>query len=323
MTVNYICPRCGYETKQKLHIRRHLYEKKKPCPGKVRLIELTDDIKESILLNCVWHPPPPAPPPPNPQTIINQQINTYNTINACIQRLDPVDKITKVLNHTNKSLVEFDQHVMNILSPQIERLQDSSVNDDISMSTMDLYGLVDSVTTNMQPEQLNVVYDQTADKIMLFNEGTWKSYILDAGINELVACVKNTYLDHYEMYLIKKYTDSTMRAKSMAYEHIMVYYKFLACHDLKPAIFGMSDGEILGSHRSTYDIEEFFYKKFKEQTDDLRVSELRSTRASIANIIKRNTKTNILELNKVIMDLIHMDDAFRSATLQSIERLAL
>ncbi len=53
----YTCPRCGYETKRKPDIKNHLYERKKLCPGAVADIELTDVIKEKIILNRIYIEP--------------------------------------------------------------------------------------------------------------------------------------------------------------------------------------------------------------------------------------------------------------------------
>jgi len=52
----YICPRCRYETKEKNAMRRHLYNMKKPCRALHHNVELTDDIKQSILDNSQWCP---------------------------------------------------------------------------------------------------------------------------------------------------------------------------------------------------------------------------------------------------------------------------
>ena len=56
----YLCPRCGYNTPKKPHMRYHFYATKKPCQGIVRLIELTEEIKQTILDHRVYHPPQPA-----------------------------------------------------------------------------------------------------------------------------------------------------------------------------------------------------------------------------------------------------------------------
>ena len=51
---NYLCIRCGFNTKIKNDIRRHFYNLKKICPAIKNNIELTDEIKEYILNNRIY-----------------------------------------------------------------------------------------------------------------------------------------------------------------------------------------------------------------------------------------------------------------------------
>jgi hypothetical protein len=53
----YECVCCGYKTSLKTDMRRHLYTAKKNCPKTENIIELTDEIKEHILANRVYHIP--------------------------------------------------------------------------------------------------------------------------------------------------------------------------------------------------------------------------------------------------------------------------
>ena len=59
MKLDYTCIRCNHKTKKKTDMRRHLYERKDKCPGSANDIELTDEIKEKILLNRVYKIPKP------------------------------------------------------------------------------------------------------------------------------------------------------------------------------------------------------------------------------------------------------------------------
>ena len=51
----YACICCGYTTHLKNDMKRHLYIGKKPCPKILNDIELTDEIKDYILTNRVYH----------------------------------------------------------------------------------------------------------------------------------------------------------------------------------------------------------------------------------------------------------------------------
>lgn len=52
----YTCPRCGYVSKKKCNINKHLMNLQKPCPAVCSRIELTDEIKQCILDNRVYIP---------------------------------------------------------------------------------------------------------------------------------------------------------------------------------------------------------------------------------------------------------------------------
>jgi hypothetical protein len=53
---DYTCPRCGYQTRKRFCMNRHLYELSKVCPGQRNNIELTDEVKQHILNNRVYNP---------------------------------------------------------------------------------------------------------------------------------------------------------------------------------------------------------------------------------------------------------------------------
>lgn len=54
--IPYACPCCGYSTPKKSHMHRHLYEVNKPCPQIIDAVELTDEVKQRILMNRVYKP---------------------------------------------------------------------------------------------------------------------------------------------------------------------------------------------------------------------------------------------------------------------------
>jgi hypothetical protein len=50
----YVCVRCGMTSKDKRDMRIHFYNRKNTCPALVNDIELTDEVKEYILLNRTY-----------------------------------------------------------------------------------------------------------------------------------------------------------------------------------------------------------------------------------------------------------------------------
>ena len=82
----YTCPSCGYETVQKNDMKKHFYKVLKPCPKQLNNIDLTDDIKEFILANRIYHQPI------HEADSVTQTININNTV------VNYVDDIGALLN---------------------------------------------------------------------------------------------------------------------------------------------------------------------------------------------------------------------------------
>jgi hypothetical protein len=74
-TILYTCFRCEYKTKEKYRMKDHLYKRIKPCPAKSLLkdIELTDEIKDYILINRVYHIPKQVTNTLKPELIENDK----------------------------------------------------------------------------------------------------------------------------------------------------------------------------------------------------------------------------------------------------------
>jgi hypothetical protein len=73
----YTCIRCDYKTDEKRNMKRHLYEKNKPCQSKKNKIELTDEIKEEIMNNRIYHIPKPVTNISRPRIITNNEEYHY------------------------------------------------------------------------------------------------------------------------------------------------------------------------------------------------------------------------------------------------------
>jgi hypothetical protein len=56
-TIPYTCIRCDYTTNEKRNMKRHLYDRKIKCQSRKNKIELSDEIKEEIMENRIYHIP--------------------------------------------------------------------------------------------------------------------------------------------------------------------------------------------------------------------------------------------------------------------------
>lgn len=82
---NYYCPRCGYNTEQKGHMKKHLFDNKNECQGVLNDVFLTDEIKNLIIKNRIYKIEKKDDyRESNSNKILNQTINQYNTINNMI-----------------------------------------------------------------------------------------------------------------------------------------------------------------------------------------------------------------------------------------------
>lgn len=314
----YTCPRCGYKTIQKNSIRRHLHHREKLCPPIACDIDLTDLVKQSVLDNHVYNVPQAS----NPLTVINQQINYYNHINNFLNQMDPLEKLQKYLKHTNTELIGFDDHVTNTFENEIEALD----NEDDDLARLDrnaLLNIIDTVTTVSSIDAINIIYDGIANKIKIYNEGSWKSCLLDAGIQEVIQCIKDSYLDCYECHLLRRFHRlSNAYRKAIVGEYLEEYYRFLASLDLIPFVVGHYDGLILGnSDNVESSIEDTWYPRYQTIKDNLKMTDIKTMKFKISDIIKRNTKCNLLDLNKTLMELIKVDDPFKNEVLNHIQCL--
>lgn len=115
----YKCPRCSYKTPQKSNMRRHLYELKIICPACTLDIELTDEIKEYILLNRVWHQPKINVEAQEPTVI--QIINQNNVHGNYVNNFNNFEKLKKNKDNIT-DLISLDKHTQAIFFPRASKL---------------------------------------------------------------------------------------------------------------------------------------------------------------------------------------------------------
>jgi hypothetical protein len=339
-------------------MRRHLYTLKKPCPATNLDIDLTDDIKEYILANQVWRPPPPVPQPPPPKEkplTINQTINNYNTMNNLITRMDDFTKLMAYTQHVNTPIMNFSDHIeatyqkrrtcMDEMRSKNIFLDNSGFFDAIDdMTSLTSLASNASKTTIKDLTRLNVLYEDVAQKLKIYDDNEWRSVLFEKGITQIIERIKDHYLDVYERYLIRLYYHDTTSAVKKAYikEHLQEYYMFIACYDLSPYVCDKADHEIteiddVGEEEDatgdddkedekaedseiieTWNIQEKWYPVFKDVKEKLQTSYVNRVKKDVANIVKRNAKANVMELNRKVIELIRMDEDFKNDVLVNV-----
>lgn len=306
----YECPRCGYTSSFKQSMCKHLYIKKKVCQAIKNSIELTDDVKGTIIECRRYRLPEPPPPPPT----INQQINNYQQINNIIGKMDVLDKHTKYMEYYGEALLNFDDHVTMTYQDTIDKL-DQDTYKDFAMNHKTFYEIIDTLTACASIEKLNVLYDEQSQKLRFVELGDWKSKLLETGVDEIVSRIKDGYLDYYEDYLLRKYPASDLYTRQRIKERLEDYYKFVVCFDLPPCI---EDPTYLDDP-----LMEVLYESYRAIKNELRKVDERCIRRGVIRIIHRNTKANLVDLNKRIMDIIQVDEAFKIHVLDQFTKFTL
>lgn len=311
----YTCPRCGYKTYYKSHIRDHFFEKKKPCATSSQMIELTEDIKNHVLSFRVYHVPKQS------VTTHQQTINNYNIMQNVLSRMDVVDKINKYIQYKNIDMIDFEDKIEDKYSIPALKLDNHKYNN-FSLEKDDFLNIVDTLTTIVDVNDCNVVYHDLLKKIFVREDGRWVDMLLDRGEDYIINKIQVSYLDSYEAYLIRRMFNNNEQCflRQQAKEHILNYYKFISCFNCEPYVKNKSDQTLLNNddHNETYDIEEELQRMYNSIQKQIRLFESNKIRRDVVNIIKRNTKKSIVELNRKMMELFQMDEEFKKRILSEI-----
>lgn len=326
---HYQCVRCGYTSNLKDSMKKHFYKAKKVCPASQNDIQLTEEIKQYILTNRRYHL--------HDQKTANQIINNYNQINAFISNMDAMEKILKYTDYKQIEIKDFDDMVDEKYQRNVSRLENDSYKMTFHLRISDLLEIFNNVTgLSNGIEYFNTFFDEKANEFKIMSCGEWKTMLLDTGIKEMIETVKKCYLDMYEVYLIRKMKDqqTDVFQKTLLKERLVDYYKFLACFDISPCIVNKDDNKILYNsddfqyHKNTspidmslFSIQDEYIPLFRGIRAKLTNSDIHKMQKDLKDILKKNARVNILDLNKKMVELFQMDEQFKATLLSSISNI--
>ena len=312
-------------------MKKHLYKLKKPCCATMKDIELSNEEKEKILRDRVLKPNEPVHNIIQNNTM-NQIINNYQQINNLIYKMNPIEKISRYNEYKALELMDFEDKIEEQYCLEVKRLDTGKIKY-CQMDNNSFLCVIDTITTIQDIDKLNIIYDEIPNKIKVFSSGQWRSSLLDAGIQDMVSKIQSCYLDFYECYLLRKYYDNEIShiQKSHIRELMEDYYKFISCFDIVPYVQNKSNNEILyrsddpryhreikPSESDMYSIEEQWYPCYKRIKAGLMMSEVKNIKKEVSDIVKKNTRANIIELNRKMMEVIQMDEEFKNSILNDI-----
>lgn len=315
--IPYECCRCGYTTYHKSHMQYHL-NRNRVCPAKNTNIRFTDEIKEFILENRVYHPQPSQPVPPQPQPVVNntqihQQNNIHNVMNIITPSLAETDRVLQYVEYKNKDMIPLCDDIENMYKSKSEKLRNDSYKYGFEMDINDLLEIIDTILQCKDDDytDLNVIYNTKENKINILDDTLeWASLLVDKGLKGIIEIVQDGYLHEYERYLILKITGSSGMTQQRYKERLQEYYKFI----------GSLDGSPLCSHENlsfqnnfiNQQVVETYYDLFKHVKDNCKASEKNYIKRTVIAILKRNSEKNIKSLYTSFYDMFCKDNDFKS-----------
>jgi len=288
---------------------RHLYELLKPCPQSENNIELTDEIKECILKNRVYHIPKKTE-----TQILIQQINNNQQINNFVSKMDTFEKIETLTSRAEAPLLPFDEQIIKHFEDNINMCDVVDTDlEKLSLRKADIINIIDRLTKSETIDSLNVVYDKTPNMLSIYDDGSWETYAFEHGVSQLIEKIKISFLDKYEEFLLDKLDmDDNPRERQKAKELLQEYYNFIVSFELRPLIVECTTREKIRNYNDKYFA---LYQKIK---DNLKLSRAKELKRNVYQMVKNNCTASMLELNKRMMDIICTDEEFKQTVLQKL-----
>jgi len=313
-------------------MRQHLYRNKNLCPGSLNDIVLTDDIKEKIMINRIYHIKDEV-------KVMNQTINNFNTMNNYVAGMDAVEKIMKLANYKQLELVDFETRVEDEFRRNVRKLENDGFKKGFSLKHSDFMDIIDTLTKAIPGnrredfiEHINFIYDAKKKRIRVYNASeTWEDYLVSAGLNYLIAVIAGSYLESYEVYLIRKMTSTNNVLQNTELRKcIEDYYYFLSCFEIQPYVKGKYDAQALHNKDSPeYDEEpesndtdahvivDRYSKIYADIYDNITNAQKRQMQKEVLDIIKSNSQNNVSEIDKDIIGLINIDAGFKLQVMEA------
>lgn len=304
--IQYTCPRCGFKTKQRNDMRRHL-NRKKICPCKDEELILTDEIKEKILKNRIYYAPVVIPISRvcNSNDNVKQIINNYFT--------DPFDMLNALTKYKNVKMLTIEN---SINDKYFEKRSNYERNANVFYNKLTIDDLIEvldklSISSSSDYNDFNLMYHKKTNKISYIeDDGMWRFSLVDKGLSILLEKVQESFFHNYECYLIRKIRRNEEAELSM--DMLKEYYKFIAVFYIQPITYSTDDSTILeNDDANKFTCVEQFYPIYRDIKSALKDSERAYIRKLTIDVIKKNTICNGDRLSSDIHTIFSREDEFR------------
>ena len=239
-----------------------------------------------------------------------------------------VDKINKYIKYKNIELNDIDETLTKTFKEKTDKLKNNKFKN-FHLNLESIINIIDEITTINDINKLNIFYDNIINKIKIFCDDEWVSLLIDTGIKNIIDKIQYAYLNSYECYIIRKITLSDESETNIRYKLDLIkileeYYKFLGWFDIQPYIYRTNNNQILfnddddkyyepmNEHDpSCFSIYDKYYKIYTNILLKINKTEQNKVKKGIENIIKKNTKLFIINLNKKYLDSFKNDKDFK------------
>jgi hypothetical protein len=317
-------------------MRRHLYTLLKPCPAILLELDLTNDIKECILANRIYHVPKEIIVKDESKSKVQQVINNYNVMNNFIGQMDTMTKLNGYMEHKQLAIIPFDYSIEQRFSKAKANLLKGVGH--FNYSREDIIEMIDDLTMIKDKlfEHFNIHIEQ--NKVRIYEGGHWKEYHKTHGLRKLVQIVQENIWDTYEVYLIRKMQEKDLNFSDRVQfrSYLQEYYMFLACIGNEPYVRDRPNNQILFSPDddrywedveyedvNAHSITDEYMKHFNTWKTELSDRDKERTKRDLLDILQNNNKRNIAELNKVILALINVDATYKEKVLETFNCVRL
>ena len=200
-------------------------------------------------------------------------------------------------------------------------------------SQEDFLDMIHNVTKSKEQnmDDFSVVYNKEEDRMYFAAGGKWEDYQCYVGVKYMIENIIDYFLQNYEVYLIRK-MESThcIQEKGSLAESLDTYYSFIASFGISPYIHNRADAQILYNEddarytdvvdrndSDAFAVVDRYLKTYAHMKSALTDLEKKHNIKSVVDIIKTANKTNIRELNKRIMSILHVDEEFKQALMSA------
>lgn len=331
-TKPYTCCRCGYYTQDLANMKQHFYRRKKPCSPVEAEIELTEEIKQKVLTCRTFKQPKCEDNELELKSaqVINQAqvINNFNTLNSFVNNIDPLTKLKEYLAYKKVDMLPLDRDVDILYETKRLRLENNTFVHE--HHNEDILQIIDRISKVKESDlsDFNIMYDKDMNKFIIYESGDWQELLAATGVQSVIKTIKDYFWDTYECFIIRNIESGGTTNCAWMMELLEKHYRFLACVDVEPYIVDKPNNKILYTcdadeywsdpeftDTNAHSIQDRYMPKFHYFQKQLSKKEKDDAKKAVIDIIKRNTRKCIMNLNKVIISIMDADEQFKKSII--------